>query len=485
MVGARGCPASAPGCVGVWPLRGVMDAIVSVAENLSSPAAEWAIVASMVTNPSCIGEVVGTQLAAEDFVRPDARALYGVTVESYFADLSVEPLTIAEKTRSVLAKLWDVPEPAVADALLDRLNDRDYGTGVLEHSGIVKRHSTARALLSVADRARASLGEGKISPEEVASTMSTEALAVTSGTVARTELYDWMTAGTEYAKYLRRLRLAREKGIELAVYCGLDCIDNYTHGIAPGEVLFLGGAPGVGKSAVAWTAAQGFAARQMTKPREHVISTLICSMEMGLVPSSTRIAQAISGIDGTRLREGDITDAEYGLFLREWKGREGLPLLFNYSSNFRLSQLRALIVEAIRRHNTGLVILDHFRQIDTDRFIKDTNDRDEAKVRFIKENLARDLNIAVICLAHTVKLPRGEKMPRPRLDDLRGSGMIAANVDFIALMHQPGANLSYEECVALSIAETDYEMIWAKDRHSSGGTAYFTFDPYLMTVSPR
>lgn len=457
------------------------------ADAIQNPAAEWSVVASMVSNPSLVAEVVGSQLAAEDFIRPDAKLLYSTIVEMYFADATVEPLTVAEKAKGALAKEWGVTEPAVADELLSRLSDRDYGRGVNEHAEIIRRLSTARRLLSVANAAAQSLQEGKRTPEEVAGTMSTEALAVTSGMVQRTELLDWMGAGTEYVKHLRRLRLAKEKGIEMAVYTGYDFIDNFTKGIAPTELAFIAGAPGVGKSVLAWKAAEGFAARQMRKKPEHRIATLVVSMEMGLVPSSTRLAQSITGIDGMRLREGEISDKEYQFILREWKARDGLPIHFNYASNFRLSQLRALIVEAIRRHNVGFVVLDHFRQIDTDRFIKDANDRDETKVRFLKESLAKDLDIAVLCLAHTIKVQRGAdgQAARPRLDDLRGSGTISANADFVGFMFKPGKNMDYEERMAANIGESDAELIWEKARHTGDGTAYFSFEPRTMTIGPR
>lgn len=457
------------------------------ADTIQNPAAEWSIVASMVSDAAIVAEVVGTQLASEDFIRPDAKALYAAIVEMYFADSTVEPLTVAERIKGELAKHWEVTEPKVADELLKRLSDRDYGRGVIEHAGIVRQLSTGRKLLSVANTAVVALNEGKRTPEEIAGTLSTEALGVTSGMVERAELLDWMGAGTAYVNYLRRLRLAKEKGIEMAVYTGYPFIDNYTKGIAPTELCFIAGAPGVGKSVLAWKAAEGFAARQMKKKPEHRISTLVISMEMGLVPSSTRLAQSITGIDGMRLREGDITDREYTMILREWKARAGLPILFNYASNFRLSQLRALIVEGIRKYNVGFVVLDHFRQIDTDRYIKDANDRDETKVRFLKESLAKDLNIAVLCLGHTVKIGRTAdgQAARPRMDDLRGSGTISANADFIGFMFKPGKNMDDHERLENNIDETDAELIWEKARHTGEGTAYFSFEPRTMTVRTR
>lgn len=456
------------------------------AENLTNPEAEWAISASLLHRPSLIAEVVGTQLEAVDFLRPDARAIYATTVEAYYADQPVEPLSIAERLRVPLAQTWNVNEAAVATELLRRVNLRDMTANVIDHAAIVQKLSTSRKLLSVIDAASASIAGGELTPEQVAATMSTDALAITSGTAKRAELFSWMDTGKEYANYLRRQKLAKEKGIELAVYTGYSFIDDYTRGIAPTELCFIAGAPGAGKSILGWKCAEGFAARQMKKAPEHRIGTLVVSMEMGLVPSSTRLAQSISGLDGMRLREGDISQPEYERLLREWKNRDGLPIFFNYASNFRLSQLRALIVEAIRRYNVGFVVIDHFRQIDPDTTIRDPNDRDEVKVRFLKESLAKDLNVAILCIAHTLKMGRAsEGNPRPRLADLRGSGQIAANADFIGMLHKPKKNASEEEQLALGLQDDHAEILWEKARHTGEGTAYLSLEPATMTVRPR
>jgi replicative DNA helicase len=457
---------------------------MSAADNLHNPAAEWSIIATLLTDPSFIAEVVGSGLAAEDFLRSDAQALYGVAVERFYGDLTVEPLSVAEAVRPHLAKVWKLRDHEVPDAILAKVKERDYSGSVMDHAAIVKRLSTARKLLGVTQTAMQSLGEGVRTPEEIAGSLSADALAITSGSVQRTELMGWMDTGREYARYLRRLRLAREKGIELAVYTGFPFIDEFTKGIAPTELCFIAGAPGVGKSVLAWRAGEGFAARQMMKPEENRIATLIVSMEMGLVPSSTRLAQSITEVDGMRLREGDITDKEYQTVLREWKARDGLPIYFNYASNFRLSQLRALIVEAIRKYNVGFVVIDHFRQLDPDRYIKDPLVEDEVKARFLKEAIAKDLNVAVLCLGHTIKIGR-EPGTRPKLSDLRGSGQISANADFVGFMHVPSKGMTEDERLALGVSRSDAELLWEKARHTADGAAYFTFEPATMTVRTR
>lgn len=450
-----------------------------------NPVAEWNVIAGLLDQPRLIPEVVGMQVESSDFSMPDTQALYGLAVEHHYADMAVDPLIAAERLRPMLAKLWRVGDANVPAMLQGKLAATGYAENILDHAAIVKRLSTGRALMALALRAVGEVQAGRMSPEEVGDRLGSEALKIVAGKMSRTQLLGWMEVGTEYAKHLRRQRVAHEQGIELAVYTGQPFMDDWTSGIAPTELCFLAGEPGIGKTSVAWQCARGFATRQLGKPPAERVATLVLSLEMGLIPSTGRVVQSLTGIDGMRLREGNITDREWGFILRQWKNNEHLPIKFNFSSNFRLSQMRALIVEGIRKFNVGFIVIDHFRMIDSDERIQNPLQEDEVKVRFLKENIAKDLNVAVLCLAHTVKVPRSEGNRRPRLGDLRGSGQIAAHADFVTFMHRPAKHAGPEEIEAADIKETDAEMCWEKNRHGMGGVAPFYFDPQAMKVSMR
>jgi replicative DNA helicase len=451
-------------------------------------AAEWSVLASMLRTPAVIGELVGAQLEAKDFSMPDTRLLYSTCVESYYAQRAVDPLVVGEACREELTRYWQLADPSsAAQELVDRVIRGLVPGEILEHVAIVKKLSTARQLMAVCTDALAAIQEGTQSPEEVGDVMSTAALQITSGHVKRSELLGWMDTGREYARHLQRIIAAREQGIEIGVYTSLKCIDDYTAGIGPGEVCFLAGEAGVGKSALAWTALMGFVAKQMKRPPELRVGTLVLSLEMGLYGSTQRVVQSLTGIDGVRLREGNVSKAEYHRVLTEWKNRENLPVVWNFASNFRLSQMRALIAEAIRRHHVGFVVLDHFRMVDTDRKYNNPLQEDEAKVRFISENIAKDLNVAVLVLAHSIKVGRGSSgdSPRPRLADLRGSGQIAAAADFVGFLYSPAKHMSDDAREEMGGDLTDMEVAWEKNRWGSMDSAKCKLLPGTMTFVDR
>jgi replicative DNA helicase len=462
-----------------------------MSEVMSMPInkhAEWSVIAQMLQRPERIGEVIGIPVEQQDFSDADTRLLYATTVERYYGGQSVDPLIVGELVRDELSQYWGLPDNmAVAPQLVERIRSADIGGDLLEHANLVKRLSRARQLQTVCFNAIQAINEGKLTPEEIGDQLSGEALQVTAGSIARTEVLDWMDTGRQYVQQLKRVIAAKQQGIEIGVYTGYPFVDDFTTGIGPGELCFLAGDPGIGKTALAWACALGFVQRQMVRAPEKRVGTLMLSMEMNLYASTMRVVSALTGINGTRLREGDITQQEFQHILREWKNREGQPIYFNFASNFRLSQMRALIAEAIRRANVGFVVIDHFRMMDTDRRFTNPNQEDEAKVRFLKENIAKDLNVAVMCLAHTVKVGRGSggESPRPRLSDLRGSGQIAAHADFVGFLWNPAKYMSEEARFEMDMDEHDMELLWEKNRFGSPDAAQLRFEPQQMRVLPR
>lgn len=451
----------------------------------TSTAAEWAVLSQMLSRQEAIAEVIGVPLEQQDFSSPDTRLVYATTVERHFAGKPVDAVIVAELARDELTQYWNAEPSHIGALLQQRVLGAMSGENLAEHAQIVKQLSTKRKIMEIAYRALTAIGEGKLSPEEIGDRLATDSLQATAGAVRRSELMSWMDKGRAGVVQLQKVIAARQQGNEVGVYTGLPFVDKHTHGIAPGELCFIASEPGAGKTALAWASALGFAGRQM--PRTPRVGTLVLSMEMGLYSSFTRTVQSLTGIDGVRLREGDIGKPEYQKILREWKNREDLPVYWNFAPTFRLSQMRALIAEAIRKYNVGFVVIDHFRMVETDRRVQNANEADEAKVAFIKQNIARDFDVAVMCLAHTSKIrERGMEGARPRLSDLRGSGMISAFADFVALLWCPYRYMTEKQRAENPfVTEPDMEIDWSKNRFGASSVDEYTFLADTMRVVPR
>lgn len=449
-----------------------------------SQSAEESIVGQMLARPKIIGEVVGTLLEPAHFYLPPYRTLYHQVLDAYYADDPIDPLTIGELSAKPLSKLWRCGEPEAVERVRQLAAGQNFAGSAVDHARIVKRDSDYRRMLDLAASIQRAVASEEQPPEEMAAFTSQEAMRIATSTLLTQEIVPFDELGPRFIEHQRLQMAARAQGLELGVYFGLKFLDKSMRGLRPTEVFFLAGEPGAGKSAVAWAATQRFAERQMRRPEGRRIGALVLSLEMGEEPSNVRLVQANTGLDGGKLREGMTDEADLATITQVWQAKKGLPLYFNFTSSLSADQMRALIIESIRRHNVGLVVIDHMRYFTIKGRFDNKADEDEAKAAFLKEQIAKDLNVAVMCLAHTTKAVENREDRRPRLSDLRGGGMVAAHADHVGFVYRP-----YKAASAREIEEgtapprTDAELIWEKARHAPELPAPFFFDPSTMNIT--
>lgn len=432
----------------------------------------------MLATPRIVAEVAGTLLEPGHFHRESMKILYAEILERHYADEPIDALTIG----TVCAKRLGLSEQDAIGKL--RAMAGTSAREAVAHARLVKRAFDYRSLLTLTYEIQADIVREVRSPEEAAGILAQRATQIATSTLRAHELVDFEQLGRNYVRHLRTLQAARAAGLEVGLKFGLRFLDDWTRGLRPGYVFFLAGEPGSGKSGVAWVLAVRSAERQLEKPEDKRIGTLVLSLEMTEEVSSTRVAQQLSGLDGGKLQDGDVDDVELAKVIAAWRPRRKIPLYFNFSSAVRASQMRALVAEAIRRHGIGLVVIDHMRyfHMDDQSGFRSPADEDEVKAEFLHESIAKDLSVAVVCLAHTTKAIDTTDDRRPRLSHLRGGGMVAAHADFVAFLYRPYMHATQQQIEDGKVKRTDAELIYAKNRHQMEGTAYLHFDPSTMMV---
>jgi replicative DNA helicase len=450
---------------------------------VSAPAsqrAEEALLGAIFRDPASLPEVLGSQLDTSHFYFRPYREIFDQMVERYYADEPIDALLVAEDIQAKLAKSWKLDERSVIDKVV-ALKQASADAPPVALGAIVKREHDFRELLAITERTRNRVTEQAANPEEIAGELSAAAMKVATAAVAKYETFSYGELGRRWVNRKRVEQAAVAQGIKLGAHFGMKAIDDYTKGLKPTELLIAGGEPGVGKSAVWWKAAKSFARSEMEKPEDKRIGTAIFSLEMGEDPSSDRIAQMVGVVDGEKLRMATLSRDELVSTAKVWAGEKELPLYVNHAGHLRMSQLRALIVEQIvRGRNIGLVIIDHFRFLRPDDSSLRGNEADDEVVVGLKV-MAMEMNIAIVCLAHTVKtIERADK--RPRMADLRGSGMIAAFADFVCFVYRPWKHAADSAKQRGLVDEHEAEMLWEKARHSGEGHAEFYMNLGTMNI---
>ena len=443
----------------------------------ASQRAEESVIGALLRSEEVRTGIIGSGLDGSQLYYRPYRLVFEEVVQRYYADEPIDPLIVAEALGPRLAEQWDISEREAVDKVV-ALADQDPADALsaVEHAEIIKRHHGYRELRRIAGEMMNAAIEQQDTPAEIAGRVSTAAGNIITGGLSQRGLDTYTGLGQNWMRAARTDLAARAAGVELGAYFGIPAVDDFTKGLRPTELWVLGGDPGVGKSAIAWVCAHRFARRQMRRPPERRVGVLIFSLEMGKYQSSTRFAQIESGADGEMLRSVLYTEAQLMEIARKWAANRELPIVVNHAGYLRESELKALCAEGIRRHNTGLVIIDHFRFIKPDQRVENKTEADEQVIAFLK-GLAKELNVAVVCVAHTTK---GQDGRRPAIDDLRGSKMISAFADLVSFPYWPYEHAS--ENARKIMAREEYELIWRKVRQGQPGTGELWMDMSTMTI---
>lgn len=204
-------------------------------------------------------------------------------------------------------------------------------------------------------------------------------------------------------------------------------------GWSPGELVYLGARPGIGKTALGLTCARTAA---ITKKSVLVVSREMTNLALGrrLVAQDGRIpagALKRAELNDTELR--DLSDASVRL--------SNLPLWLT-DQVLTLEQLNEVLSRA--RH-LGLVIVDYLQLLRAPREIRERRHQVEHISAGLK-TLALQYQVPVLCLSSLSRPQDKEKPRRPALADLRESGELEHDADVILLLHRPDMAVPLVEC---------------------------------------
>lgn len=443
--------------------------------------AEDSVIAAAIRQQAIIPDLTtNAGLRFDDFYQPSHQTIWNWIVNAFYADEPIDPVTVGANLSGKLKVAWAIQEHEVVPALERLVLTADRGSA-LKHAKLVREASDKRRLLDLASRIQQRVEDAQEGPMEIASLIAAEASKVATGAGGRQTTLSYDETGQIFLEALDEARKAQASGQRIGVWTGVKGIDRVTSGIKPGEVMVFAGEPGVGKSGVIGRCALNFAQEQAQKPKGQQVGTLILSMEMGAVDFGSRIAQMVAQGDTGAMRSGRISEATYNHIAAKWGAHRGLPLYIDYTNNPKMSQVRAIVAEAVRRYNVGFVVIDHFKTFRLDNRAQNANEEDEEKIIFLKYQLALEMNVAVVCLAHTRK-QSDTTSGRPSLSDLRGSGQIAAHSDFVNFLYRPYKYASQSDKDNLRVMKTDAEVIWGKVRFGEGTETNISFDPETMDV---
>ena len=283
----------------------------------------------------------------------------------------------------------------------------------------------------------------------------------------------------------------REGGLA-GISTGLMDMDKKLGGLHPSDLLILAGRPSMGKTSLATNIAFNIAKayRKGTRPdgSEGTIEGGVVgffSLEMSAEQLAARILAEASEISSHKIRQGDMTEAEFRRFVEAAKALEACPLYIDDTPSIPIAQLTARARRLKRTHGLDLLIVDYLQLV---RGTAENRVQEIAEISMGLKAIAKELNIPVIALSQLSRGVESREDKRPQLSDLRESGSIEQDADVVMFVfreeyyveREKPSDEKLDEMAAwqerMSRLHGKAEVIIGKQRHGPIGTVELSFE---------
>lgn len=443
--------------------------------------AEQALLGALLTNNDIV-DVVSDVVSSKDFYEPIHAEIWRIATVQIGSGRRVTAITLADH----FAQAPDVAPGLTVRAYIGRLMTAAVGTiSAKDYAQTIRNLSLRRAVMTIAE-------EMIIGARDIGIDVSPMVL-VEEAEQALFEVAEISTArksvsiGEALDKALKDAEEAFKSGTGLrGLSTGLIDLDAILGGLAPGGLYILAGRPSMGKTALATNIAWSVA-----KSGKRVD---FFSMEMGADEIALRIAASETRASSSSIRLGLNDGKDLVSANREKQRIGGFPLGVDASGGSTVAQIASSARRYKRLHGTQLIVIDYLQlMVGGSRHQNRVQELTEITVGL--KALAKELNVPIIALSQLSRGVESREDKRPMLSDLRESGSIEQDADVVMFVFREEYYLSRRQPKESDLAgivdwekqmravEGIGEVIVAKNRHGSIGTAKLQFDARLTLFS--
>lgn len=363
-------------------------------------------------------------LAADDFYRDAHRKIYQAMSDLHSRPEPVDIITLTEfmKVRGDLESVGGLQYLSSLASFVPTSANVRY------HAKIVKEKALVRGLLtSVTDIAK-NVYESEQDADELID-FAEKTIFTLHDKKIRTAFFPMKDLINDTFATIERLYDRKESITGVA--SGFRDIDELTTGFQKGDLIIIGGRPGMGKTAFCLNIAQhvGIA---MHEP------VAIFSLEMAKEQLVMRMLCSEAKVDSNKVRKGFINKREDWNKLTSAAGKlVESKIYIDDSSGLSVLEMRAKARRLKQQHGLSLIIVDYL-QLMKGRGKFERREQEIAEISRSLKALAKELEVPVIALS---QLNRGVETrtganKNPTLADLRESGAIEQDADVIIFLYR-------------------------------------------------
>ena len=375
--------------------------------------AEKSVLAFFVTDKSS-QDYMG-QLIEADFYHEEHQKIYRA-IQTLWADKKdADLISMSDQ----MLKLYGKDEAVLTSLLIEISTQFSLGASwmIKNHIEIIKAAAMRRRMFEIINGAKNNLMDGTADASVILDEVRQKLRDVV------VTKHAWKSIGDVLVEsYLAVER--RANGEEKTMPSGIPMLDRNTTGFHRGELTIIGARPSVGKSALGAFAALSSA--------EAGYKVGICSREMTSEQYGARILARDSGVEGNKLRTGDLDPDDWTRLAESLSLSANLNVSFLFTVR-HIEDLRMEVQKMVDSGKLDMLVVDYLQLMHS----RQKFDKEYQRIGHVSKmlkDMTTDFNISILALA---QVGRSSDGTMPTLAELRGSGDIEQDADNVLFLHRP------------------------------------------------
>ena len=267
-----------------------------------------------------------------------------------------------------------------------------------------------------------------------------------------------------------KFRERYEKRKESMILTGYADLDKYIGSFCGGDYIALGGATRMGKTSIALNLAKMFCAQDK--------KVLYCSLEMPLEQLQNRFASLTAGLNASKFRSVGFTNEELERYENSLKTLSQWNLYVLCDYNLTVEKLKIYAQEQ-KKNGLDFIIIDYLGLLNgyNNKGLYEKSTIISRKLKL----LATELDVPILVLVQLNRSLKDRADKRPILSDIRESGAIEQDADYVLFAHREYVYTNDESKI------NDLEILIAKNRHGLSDVCcnlYFNLSTQEITDKP-
>jgi replicative DNA helicase len=436
----------------------------------NSKESEMMVLGCMLTHVNSLN-IAADALDESDFYYTEHKIIFQTLKDAYIGDKPADVHLVCEELKRQ-NKLNAVGGIAYITALAQYAGTSAY---IEEYSDLVKSKSILRRMILAAQEIEKIALED---PEDVHLTLDEAqqkfySISQTANPGAGVHIKDILSGlkAESRTPYLRALQERQEKfqlrGPEDLGITGIPThfvdIDKMLNGLAPSNLMILAARPAMGKTALALNLAENICFK-------NGLPVGIFSLEMTAEQLLHRIVCSQAEVESDKIRNGSLGGVEFQRIVSSVNGMQQHTMVIDDQPGLKITDLRARARRMKESYGIQFLVIDYLQLISGSGYARNMENRQNeiSEISRMLKNLARELNLPILCLSQLSRKVEERQGHRPMMSDLRESGSLEQDSDVVLLLFRRDY---YDPQDKPGLAE----LIVAKNRHGAVGDIRLTY----------